>query len=129
MIASFLGKTGICLIIETVVFLGRQNIRGHRDYGLLGGIAPCSPSPICIRHYHITPYLEKRCHYTFASNFAKCWLIFTVRRNAHIASAVLATAIPSESVCLSVRLSHAGIMSKQQHVAWCSLQPQIAKCV
>ena len=37
--------------------------------------------------------------------------IFTVRRNARIASVVLATAIPS--VCLSVRLSHAGIVSKQ----------------
>jgi len=34
----------------------------------------------------------------------------TARRNARIASAVLATAIPS--VCLSLRLSHAGIVSK-----------------
>jgi len=36
--------------------------------------------------------------------------IFTARRNARIASAVLATAIPS--VCLSVRPSLAGIVSK-----------------
>jgi len=40
---------------------------------------------------------------------------------------VLATAIPS--VCPSVRLSHAGIVSKRLHVAWCSLHRQIAKCV
>ena len=37
--------------------------------------------------------------------------IFTARRNARIASAVLATAIPS--VCPS----HAGIVSKRRHVA------------
>ena len=53
--------------------------------------------------------------------------IFTARRNARIASAVLATAILS--VCLSVRLSHAGIVSKRRHVAQCSLHCQIAKCV
>jgi len=42
MIASFWVKTGICLIIETVVFLGRQNTppRGHRDDEFLGGMAP-----------------------------------------------------------------------------------------
>jgi len=38
---------------------------------------------------------------------------FTARRNGCIASAVLATAIPS--VCLS----HAGIVSKRLHVARC----------
>jgi len=38
------------------------------------------------------------------------WLLFTARRNARIASAVLATAIPSVSP--SVRPSHAGIVSK-----------------
>ena len=45
MIASFFEKTGIFLIIETVVFLGRQNIplRGHRDDGLLGGEWPAGP--------------------------------------------------------------------------------------
>jgi len=36
--------------------------------------------------------------------------VFTARRNARFASAVLARAIPS--VCLYVRLSHAGIVSK-----------------
>ena len=36
---------------------------------------------------------------------------FYSARNARIASAVLATAIPS--VCLSVRPSHAGIVSKR----------------
>jgi len=43
MIATvFLRKTGVCPIIETAVFLGRQNIplRGHRDGGLLGGHGP-----------------------------------------------------------------------------------------
>ena len=44
-----------------------------------------------------------------------------------IASAVLATAIPS--VCPSVCPSHAGIVSKRRHVARCSLHRCIAKCV
>ena len=52
---------------------------------------------------------------------------FYSARNARIASAVLATAIPS--VCLSVRPTHAGIVSKRRHVAWYSLQCQIAKCI
>jgi len=57
--------------------------------------------------------------------------IFYSARNARIASAVLATAIPSIrlSVCLSVRLSHAGIVSKRRHVARCSFHRWIAKCV
>jgi len=49
--------------------------------------------------------------------------IFTARRNAPIASAVLAVAF--SSVCPS----HAGIVSKQLHVERCSLHCQIAKCV
>ena len=57
--------------------------------------------------------------------------IFTARRNARIASAVLAIAF--SSVCPSVRpsvcLTHAGIVSKRRHVARCSLHCQIAKCV
>ena len=56
-----------------------------------------------------------------------CYQIFKARRNARIASAVLATAIPS--VCASVCMSDAGIVSKRLHVAWCSLHCQIAKCV
>ena len=56
---------------------------------------------------------------------------FYSARNARIASAVLATAIPSvrPSVCLSIRLSHAGIVSKRRHVARCSFHRWIAKCV
>ena len=50
--------------------------------------------------------------------------VFTACR---IASAVLATAIPS--VRLSVCPSHAGIVSKRRHVALYSLHGQIAKCV
>jgi len=46
---------------------------------------------------------------------------------ARIASSVLATAIPS--VRLTVCLSHACIVSKWLHVAQCSLDCQIAKCV
>ena len=53
--------------------------------------------------------------------------VFTACHNARTASEVLATAIPS--VCPSVRLSHAGIVSKWLHVARCSLHCQIAKCV
>jgi len=61
-------------------------------------------------------------------NFETCSffsIFFTARR---IASAVLATAIPSvhPSVCLS---AHAGIVSKRLHIARCSLHYQIAKCV
>ena len=56
--------------------------------------------------------------------------VFTARRNARIASAVVAY---GNSVCLfvcpSVCLSHAGIVSKRRHVARCSLHCQIAKCV
>ena len=55
------------------------------------------------------------------------FLLFYSARNARIASAVLATAIPS--VCLSVRPSHASIVSKRRHVARCSLHRWIAKCV
>ena len=55
----------------------------------------------------------------------KC-LIFTARRSARIASAVLAIAIPS--ACPSVRLSHAGSVSKRRHVARCSVHCRIAKC-
>ena len=60
-----------------------------------------------------------------------CTYIFYSARNARIASAVLATAIPS--VRLSVRPTvcptHAGIVSKRRHVARCSLHRWIAKCI
>ena len=61
----------------------------------------------------------------------KCGISFYSARNARIASAVLATAIPSVclSVCPSVCLSHAGIVSKRRHVARCSFHRWIAKCV
>ena len=52
---------------------------------------------------------------------------FYSAHNARIASALLATAIPS--VRPSVRLSHAGIVSKRRHVARCSLHRWIAKYV
>ena len=48
-------------------------------------------------------------------------------KETHFYSAVLATAIPS--IHPSVRLSHAGIVSKRLHVARRSLHCQIAKCV
>jgi len=71
-----------------------------------------------------------RCYDDIAPNANCQWvlvlvlcLVFTVRRNARIASAVLATAVPS--VCLS----HAGIVSKRRHVARYSLHCLIAKCV
>ena len=58
-------------------------------------------------------------------------ILFTARRNARIASAVLAIAIPSvrPSVRPSFCPSHAGIVSKRRHVARCSLHCWIAKCV
>jgi len=61
-----------------------------------------------------------------------CWkisqnCIFYSAHNARIASAVLTTAVPS--VCPSVCLSHAGIVSKRRHVARCSLHCWIANCV
>jgi len=62
-------------------------------------------------------------------NWSSAWKMsallhhFYSARNARIASAVLATAIPS------VRPSHAGIVSKRRHVARCSLHCWIAKCV
>jgi len=49
--------------------------------------------------------------------------LLVLRRNARIASAVLAIRVNS------VRLSHAGIVSKRLHAARCSLCCQIAKCV
>jgi len=54
--------------------------------------------------------------------------LFYSARNARIARAVLATAIPSVRlpVCPS---AHAGIVSKRRHVARCSLHRWIAKCV
>jgi len=57
-------------------------------------------------------------------------IIITARQNGN-ARAALATAIPSvrPSVCSSICLSHAGIVSKQLQVARCSLHCQIAKCV
>jgi len=77
---------------------------------------------------------QKSPTYTTCYNFyihSSIATIFTARRNARIASAALAIAIPS--VCLSVRpsvcLSHDGIVSTRQHVARCSLHCQIAKCV
>ena len=70
------------------------------------------------RSWHIRPdFLRKR----------RLWPHFYSARNARIASAVLATAIPS--VRLSVCPSHAGIVSKRRHVARCSLHHWIAKCV
>ena len=56
---------------------------------------------------------------------------FYSARNARIASAVLATAIPSVrlSVRPSICPSHAGIVSKRRHVARCNVHRWIAKCV
>jgi len=74
--------------------------------------------------------LNTVCEQTLANDlhFFMCfwfkWLLsivsaFYSERNARIASAVLAIAIPS--VRLSVCSSHAGIVSKRRHVARCSL--------
>jgi len=62
-------------------------------------------------------------HWGLFSDSFLSTVIFTARRNARVASAVLTTAIPS------VRPSHAGIVSKRRHVARCSLHCWIAKCV
>ena len=74
---------------------------------------------------------QQYCPLTFTTCLMKNNSHFYSARNARIASAVLATAIPSVrlSVRLSVRPSHAGIVSKRRHVARCSLHRWIAKCV
>jgi len=58
-------------------------------------------------------------------------LVFAARRNARIASAVLATAIPTVRpfVCPSVCLSHAGIVLKRLHVARYSLHSDRKMCL
>jgi len=68
--------------------------------------------------------LNDKCNIIMQS-YANAHIIiaFYSARNARIASAVLATAIPS------VRLSHAGTGSKRRHVARCSLHRWIEKCV
>ena len=66
------------------------------------------------------------CHWGRASLQARQSSHYSAR-NARIACAVLATAIPS--VHPSVCPSHAGIVSKRRHVARCSLHCWIAKCV
>ena len=67
---------------------------------------------------YVAIFIERRIDRLFA---------FYCARNARIASAVLAAAIPS--VRPSVRLSHAGIVSKRRHVGRCTLHRSIAKCV
>ena len=77
--------------------------------------------------YDITNYSERMRKDEIETENPKKLLvavIFTARR---IASAVLATAIPS--VRLSVHPSHVGIVSKRRHVAQCSLHCPIAKRV
>ena len=81
---------------------------------------------------HIILTIILRHYFIFVLSFAIVDLVaFYSARNARIASAVLAIAIPSVrlSVRLSLRLSHAGIVSKRRHVARCSLHRWIAKCV
>jgi len=62
----------MCSAIETVVFLGCQNVRGHRDDGILGGAWPPAP-PLCIRHWvtvtnKLTPEVTSvTCHFTHYS--------------------------------------------------------------
>jgi len=81
-------------------------------------------SVLCIRH------CAQRYAHTYEQFLLKpnvsLRLGFYSARNC-IASAVLATAIPS--VRLSVCLPHAGIVSKRRHVARCSFHRWIGKCV
>ena len=74
-----------------------------------------------MRKYHFDTSL---CRYRY---IARERHFFAARRNARIASAILAAAIPS--VRLSVCPSHAGIVSKRRHVARCSFHCWIAKSV
>ena len=53
--------------------------------------------------------------------------VITMLRKASFASAVYATANPS--ICLSVRLSHSGIMPKWQNMEGCSLHRRVAQCL
>ena len=63
----------------------------------------------------------------FGSSAIRACFVFTARRNARIASAVIQQFRPS--VHPSVRLSHAGIVSKRLNVSRYSLHCQIAICV
>ena len=74
-----------------------------------------------------TAALNRGRHLYSAGRSSPLSRIFTARRNARIASVVLAIAIPY--VRPSVCQSHAGIVSKRRHVARCSLHCWIAKCV
>ena len=65
----------------------------------------------------ITPQTLWLDRFFWASQFFQC------------AAMLVLQALYGNSVCLSVRLSHSGIVSKRCHVAWCILHCRIAKCV
>jgi len=106
------------------------------------------PSGLNSAHLHHPPFLQagcpscpnQQCQSTYCMWIKRAFIFFWVtegcvvllihfysERNARIANAVLATAIPS--VRPSVCPSHAGIVSKRPYVARCSLHRWIAKCV
>ena len=77
------------------------------------------------RHTHRQTYSSQYFATAAAGEVKKNVPFFTA--HAMLALQALTMAIPS--VCLSVRLSHAGIVSKRRHVARCSFHRWIAKCV
>jgi len=68
-------------------------------------------------------------HEKLSRHARKEMLIFTARRNEHRKRCTSYGNSVRLSVHPSVRLSHAGIVSKRRHVARCSLHCQIAKFV
>ena len=120
-LAKFL--VGFRRIRQSRRYVRKKNIRArtHDAYLVRTGLTPVPFLPGRPDYWPLCPVSRRN-----PGRDASC-PGFTASRHARIASAVLSTAIPS--VRPSVRLSHAGIVSKRRHVARCSLHCQIAKCV
>jgi len=110
--------SSVCLSSVTRVYCGETVSWIRMPLGTEVGLGPCdivldgNPAPPTQRGTAALPNFFGPCLQRVSKNDPPLQLaiIFTARRNARIANAVLATAIPS--VCLSACQSHAGIVSK-----------------
>ena len=122
--------------LSYVPFSNRSCSRGSA-VGRIVASSSVAVHSVIKRYHNITNILAALSSTQFASATERAVALtslnsfYSAPQCSSIASAVLATAIPSVclSVCPSVRLTHAGIVSKQRHVARCSLHCQIAKYV